>query len=328
MTKKPPKPPAPPHERTLYIVTAINNPFLWNSRIALARKAINSWLLEKEVKVILVECAYGSRHYQLADMAGPRVTFVPVRSRSLLWIKENLLNIGIHRLPHQAWYIGIFDADIEWRHNGWAVDTMNALDIYPVVQPWQYAYDLGPKNEHSLVHRSFASLHHEGKYVIPRFDEKTWQLVNHPYQYPHPGYAWAFRRDFLEHTGGLFEYGGVGSGDHHMALALVGSAHMSIPRGVNSSYKSLLMNWQTRAQSFNGLKLGHTYHTIEHSFHGRKENRAYNTRWQMFLDHSFDPVHDVKRNTYGVLEFAGNKPKLEQEWDRYLRARNEDINSL
>lgn len=316
------------HDRTLYIVTAINNPLLWDSRIRLARKAIASWLLEPEVKVILVECAYGPRGYQLSDLAGPRVIFIPVRARTLLWIKENLLNIGIHHLPHTAWYIGIFDADVQWRNDGWAKATISALDIYPVVQPWQFALDLGPDNGHTAIHKSFASLNHEGKHVIPRFDEKTWQLVNHPYQYPHPGYAWAFTRAFLEHTGGLFEYGGVGAGDHHMALAMVNNAHMSIPKNVNSGYKAILMSWQNRAQTFPGLKLGHTNHTIEHSFHGRKENRSYNTRWQMFLDHNFDPIYDVKRNTYGVLEFAGNKPQLEKEWDRYLRGRNEDINSL
>jgi hypothetical protein len=30
----------------------------------------------------------------------------------------------------------------------------------------------------------------------------------------------------------------------------------------------------------------------------------------------------------GVLEFAGNKPKLEMDVDRYYRSRDEDQNSL
>ena len=48
----------------------------------------------------------------------------------------------------------------------------------------------------------------------------------------------------------------------------------------------------------------------------------------MFLEHGFDPTTDLKYNTQRVIEFAGNKPALEQSWDRYLRARNEDTNSL
>ena len=46
----------------------------------------------------------------------------------------------------------------------------------------------------------------------------------------------------------------------------------------------------------------------------------------MFLRHGFDPTIDLKRNTWGVLEFAGNKPALEHEWDQYLRMRWEDDN--
>jgi len=38
----------------------------------------------------------------------------------------------------------------------------------------------------------------------------------------------------------------------------------------------------------------------------------------MFLDCGFDPVTDIKRNTFGVLEFLGIKPKLERAFDRYL----------
>lgn len=314
--------------RFLHIVTAVSNPLLWNSRIRLAEEAIENWLSQNNIRIILVECAYGQRKHQLEHLAMKLVKYVPVRAKTLLWTKENLLNIGIQQLPENAHYIATLDADIIWRKPNWTDDIVNALDLYPVVQPWKYAYDLAPNNEHYAVHRSFGSLNAEGKHVIPRFDEKTWQLVNYPYEYPHPGYAWGWTRPFLEHVGGLFEYGGVGSGDHHMALALVNNVHMSVPTSVNSSYKSLLMNWQARAQSFNGLKLGYTNHTIEHFFHGRKHDRAYNNRWEMFVKYNFDPVTDVKRNTFGVLEFAGNKPRLEKEWDQYMRARNEDINSL
>jgi hypothetical protein len=48
----------------------------------------------------------------------------------------------------------------------------------------------------------------------------------------------------------------------------------------------------------------------------------------MFERHKFDPTTDVKRNRWGVLDFAGNKPDLEREWDAYLRSRNEDVNSI
>jgi hypothetical protein len=45
-----------------------------------------------------------------------------------------------------------------------------------------------------------------------------------------------------------------------------------------------------------------------------------------FIAQNFDPVADLKRNSYGVLEFSGNKPDLERMFDNYLRDREEDSN--
>jgi hypothetical protein len=69
----------------------------------------------------------------------------------------------------------------------------------------------------------------------------------------------------------------------------------------------------------------HHHGTIEHPFHGRKGDRGYQSRWAMFLDSGFDPVTDLKRNTYGVLEFSGAKPDLERAFDRYLFQRHAGI---
>jgi hypothetical protein len=315
--------------KTLYVVTVISNPLLWKSRILLAEKAIESWLEEPNVKITVVECVYGNRDYQLDYLsADDKIKHVPVRAKTLLWIKENLLNIGLQHLSHDAKYIVALDADILYRRSGWAKDIINELEIYPVIQPWSHCYDLGPNGEHIAVHQSFGNLHAQNRPVVPRFDDKTLHLTNQPYSYPHPGYGLAAKKEFLDWTGGFFEYGGVGAGDHHQLLSLIGSAHMSMPKGINGNFKALLMAWQARALAFNGFKLGYLPHTIEHMWHGKKGNRAYNDRWFIFLNHQFDPITDIKKNSYGVLEFAGNKPTLEREWEKYLRARNEDDNSV
>jgi hypothetical protein len=195
------------------------------------------------------------------------------------------------------------------------------------VQPWDTAYDLGPHDEHIQTHRSFASVWHAGKPVVasgPGF----WKFSGGGYDYPHPGYAWAWRRQALDRIGGLFDLGGMGSGDHHMALGMVGRPEASLPSGVTASYRNAVTSWAARAAAEINGKLGFVHGTIEHPFHGRKSDRGYESRWAMFLGHGFDPHVDLKRNTYGVLEFAGNKPDLERAFDRYLRAREEDVNTL
>lgn len=314
-------------KRILDIVTAIANPIRWESRVRLARETIADWLKEPDVRVTLVECAYGARDHVLSDLASLGVRHIPVRAKTLVWNKESLLNLGISRLPADAHCIGTFDCDVTFRRPGWANETIHALDLYPVVQPWNTAYDLGPNDEHIQTHRSFASVYHSGAPVAAT-GSRFWASDGGPYAYPHSGFAWAWARDILDKLGGLFEFGGMGSGDHHMALALAGRVDTSLPANVNGNYRDAVERWEARALAHVNGKLGFVHGTIEHAFHGRKADRAYVDRWDMFVAHAFDPLSDLKRNTWGVLEFAGNKPALELAFDRYLRAREEDVNTL
>lgn len=306
----------------LHVVTCVANPIRWDSRVRLAKQAISSWVADG-ARVTVVECAYGARPFELADMPG--INHVAVRARTMVWNKECLLNIGISRLPADANYIATLDADVTFRKPSWAAETVHALQLYPVVQPWSDAYDLGPHDEHMAAHKSFCRLYHEGKPVVangPNF----WKFDGGPYDYSHSGYAWAWTRQAIDEIGGLLEVGGMGSGDHHMALGLVGSAEKSMPGGVNGAYRDAVMRWQSRATLHVNGKLGFVPVTIEHLFHGSKQARSYVGRWEMFVEHNFNPQTDLKRNSYGVLEFSGNKPKLEQAFDRYLRSREEDGN--
>lgn len=318
------------HDRIFDIVAVVSNPVGWNTRVAHARNAVLSWLSEPNVRVTLVECAHGARGYDLEDLeAHPRVNFIRVRASSLAWNKENLMNIGIARLPHDARYIGTFDADVVFRRAGWAAATIRALDLYPVVQPWDKCYDLGPNDEHLTVHTCFASVYHAGGPVNPVGPgEKFWQGDGGPHVYPHSGFAWAWTRDVLDRLGGLLEVGAMGSGDHHMALALAGKADYSMPPGTNANYAAIVKRWEASALAHVNGKVGFVHGTIEHWFHGRKWQRYYLSRWDMFVKHGFDPITDLKYNSFRVIEFAGNKPELERDFDRYLRSRHEDVNTL
>jgi len=308
----------------LHVVTCVSNPLRWKSRIDCARKAITEWVADG-TNVYVVECAFGERDWELTDIPG--ITHIPVRAYSMAWNKENLMNIGISRLPHDAKYIMVADADIHFRKRNWPAEVVHALQAHPVIQPWHTALDLGPNDETIQMHRSFCSLYHEEKPVIPN-GNKFWKFNGGPYDYSHPGYVWAYTRKFLEETGGLIDFCGMGSGDHHMAYALIGEVDTTIPQGTTESYTKLLKMWEDRAVRSANYNIGFVSQTIEHYFHGRKQDRGYTTRWDMFLNHQFDPATDLKKNTYGVVEFSGNKPDLIRSWDNYMRERREDVSSL
>jgi len=143
------------HPHLLHVITAVSNPLRLKSRIKLYR-AFEAHMVASGVQLTVVECAYGKRDYECADTPGVR--HIQVRAKSLVWAKENLINIGIARAcqdDSEARYFGVFDADIYFRSPTWAADTVHALQIYDVIQPWSTAYDLGPKGEHIAAHTSF-----------------------------------------------------------------------------------------------------------------------------------------------------------------------------
>lgn len=310
----------------LHVFTARFNPLRWQQ----PERHFRDWvehMLDTGVALTVVECQYGERdHRAVPGNAERHVNFVPVRADSWAWSKENLLNIGVARAP-AAKYLCWCDSDVFFRRPEWAAETIEALQHYRVVQPWSDAYDLGPHDEHLQHHRSFCRQYvHEGPTAVVPIGPRFWKFDGGPYDYPHSGYAWATTRAVLDWVGGLYELGGMGSGDHHQALALAGRVDRSWPGGTVASYQAHLLRWQQRALTVVNGRIGYVPGTIEHRFHGAKRNRGYLSRWEMFVRHGFDPDTDLKRNSWGVLEWAGNKPELEREWDLYLRSRREDDN--
>jgi hypothetical protein len=148
------------------------------------------------------------------------------------------------------------------------------------------------------------------------------------YTFAHPGYAWAATRQALEWTGGLIETAPLGAADHHMALALIGRVRESVPSGVSDGYIGPLLAWQARASQHIAGNISYVPGTIEHSWHGSKNKRAYVDRWNILTRNGFDPSVDLKKNIWGVYELAGNKPRLAHDIDRYFRSRDEDSNTL
>ncbi len=101
------------------VVTVIFNPVKYKSRYDHYQK-FETHMSQSGVLLITVECIFESaEHFGLprqnfeVTRAGDR-RHIQIIAPSIIWMKENLINIAIQRLPQNIEYVAWIDADIEF----------------------------------------------------------------------------------------------------------------------------------------------------------------------------------------------------------------------
>jgi hypothetical protein len=314
-------------DNTLHVIGVISNPVRYHTRWKLFKRWHREMLETPNVKVYIVELAFGNRQFQVTDPTNPN--HLQLRTQNELWHKENMLNIAVRDLLPRDWhYMCWCDTDISWpksydyetetyHPSNWAQETMHQLQHFHVVQPWQHAVDLSWHGSVMNTFESFCSVHLRG--------EQMQTGPGQPYKYAHSGFAWACTKEFWENLPGkgLMDWAIVGSADHHMAWAMINKVDHSVHKGMSNGFKKLALEWQDAAYSVTKGQLGYVKTRIQHYFHGPKVRRGYRERWTMFIEENFDPVRDIAYDHHGLIYLKG-KPRLEHRIRMYMRSRNED----
>lgn len=309
-------------DNTLHVIGVTSNPVRYHSRYRLTREWIEQMRATAHVELYVVETAFGDRQHEIADVADDRQ--LQLRTNSEIWIKESMINLGVrHLLPHNWKYVAWVDTDILFRDAHWAQETLHQLQHFPIIQPWQQCADLGFNGNIMQTHQSLGWLQ-QGASAAARKAATTPALeFDDPYRAGHTGYAWACTRRFWEQTNGLLDHCILGSADNHMGRACIGETHKTIHGKMHPNFHKRALEWQERALVLTHGQLGYARGRIEHAFHGPKAKRYYNTRWQILIDHQFDPATDIMHDEQGLVQLVG-KPALEQAVRQYNRSRSED----
>lgn len=321
----------------LDVVCAISNPVRYRTRYDLFR-AFEKHMKCSGVRLTVVECAFGDRPFEITQADNPR--HVQLRSREELWLKENLLNIGISRLPSDWKYVAWVDADITFQRPDWAQETIQALQHWDIVQPFSHSINMGPtyhplfdshrkgeveqrKIVASWLYCAFNQIPKDG--VKRRFlrDDGLGQdyTITTPSHVWHSGFAWAARREAIDQIGGLLDWAILGSADRHMADMMIGFDDWN-PK-LSEGYRRMLDITKERFDALKG-NYGFVDGLVTHHYHGKLVNRMYTDRWKILFRHQFCPIRDLKRDWQGLWQLSGNKPELRDDIRRYFRARQED----
>jgi hypothetical protein len=310
----------------LYVVTMLENPLRWRSRYW------NYWMFERECEaagaiLYTAEVALGERAFEVTEAGNPR--HLQLRTESEIWHKENALNLLIQRLPSDAKYVAWIDADIRFNRPDWAQETLQQLQHYDVLQMFSHAQDVGPNYEPLATTPGFLF-----KWVTdrPSPHESDFMQSKKAYgyysvksgQFWHPGFAWAAKKSALERVGMLVDHAVLGSGDWHMASALVGQVQRSLYTGYSPAYIRLCREWQDRAEKFIRRNVGYVPGLVNHLFHGAKRDRAYDQRWKFLAKSGYDPQLDLKRDWQGLYQLTDRSITLRDGIRQYARMRNED----
>jgi hypothetical protein len=319
----------------LDVIVVVSNPVRYQARYDLARAFIQH-AQESGARVTVVELAFANRPFELTQTHDP--SHVQVRTAHELWHKENLINLGIARLPRDARYIAWVDADVTFNRPDWVQETLQQLQHYAVVQMFSHSVNLTPK-----YHPIFDSIHksrkaHARKVVaswlychvnrIPRGGKQPTAFLRDGHymgesgdHHWHPGFAWAARKEAIDAMGGLLDWAIVGSADRHMAEMMTGTCAAN-PK-LHPNYRVLLDKHQRLIDSLNG-NFGYVDGLVTHHWHGKLVNRFYLDRWKLLYQHQFDPINDLYRDSQGLWQITATKPRLRDDLRAYFRARQED----
>ena len=356
----------------LYVVVPYFNPWRWKSRVKHAQRALDHFH-QSGATIVLVEAAFARREAVFADygldgMASNcgiigsefRHKYIQMRTSGELWLKENLINIGVNALPHDWQQVMWADADIHFVRPNWVGECIHKLQHYAFLQPFSHARDLGPGYEmlpENYPHanglgfieawkRGFlqttmspeilADLRALGgdiSQLSKDFLQMEQDVLGESYgtiagKRVFPGLAMAATRKGFEDVGGLFDAAVWGGGDWHMSHALVEKTEGMMREDLHRNYKKMVNQWYHRCRTHIRMNVGTMEGSILHHWHGKKTQRGYNSKHALLAKFGFDPLRHLKRDSQGLWMLHDDRSttfvQIRDQMRRVAMERNED----
>lgn len=219
-----------------------------------------------------------------------------VKGTSVMFHKERLCRILETKIPKNYKKLMFCDADLVFKNPNYYQEISNLLNNYDIVHPFTDCVWMDLTYREQLMTRKSSVL----------ATGKMWD-----YKY-HPGFAWAFRRDWYNNVG-FFDYAISGSGDTLSCAAWTKKEFpqrfQSLPQALKrkyNNYRKLIADYPPRVTYATG--------TVEHLWHGTRENRQYSERHTV-LSNVNDVLDLITENCDGVFEF---RPQVYNQYNRFF----------
>ena len=321
-------------DEPLYVITPVFNPQRYRNRWK-HYKNFEKYVLDSGAHLVTIEATFGERENSNVQNVQEKQTVIHIRTSQENWLKENMINIAISRLPPTRKYVAWIDSDVTFARHDWVGETIQQLQHYKVVQMFSEAHDLSYDFETLKVHKSFmycykndvvdAKVPNQLGFKMPPKPTDGYISTVGEKSYWHPGYCWAARREAIEQLGGLIDWGILGGGDTFMAYALIGALNQrTMPNSLGPTGVKWLQEWQNRAEKFIKRNVGYVNGTLLHYWHGAKKDRAYYDRGVILTKAKFNPDVDLYRDSQMAYQINPDNIELRDGAQKYFQQRNED----
>jgi len=261
-------------------------------------------LKRQGVELFTIELIYGENK----PFIKPNSNCIHMRAGSVLWSKENILNILVKKLPKRIEKIAWVDGDILFSNDDWAKETSDKLNKKKILHLCD-TIERTDKHGEVLEYRMSivkGLLRNHKSFLGPQLD--PWADLGGKNGY-HPGMAWAANRSFFEEVG-LFEYDIAGGGDTTMFLCFITGKAQSVGPSASGLYRDgHHRSWHGKLRSYNriafdhvGRNVGYVRGDITHIWHGDGKKKLYGPRHKLCSDVDFDA--DLKKDEQGLLVWA------------------------
>lgn len=251
--------------------------------------------------------------WQRASFLAPEFKTITVRSSSIMFHKEKLLERLVREVPESYTKLCAIDCDIVFQRPDWYDAVSAALDATPVVQPYDRCMWLNADLRTPLSANPSAAA------ILDEIRTRHATGVTNTLL-GHPGFAMAMRREVRQ-----FVWAVVGGGD---AMFLRGTAGLVGGLGGPRMWEltePAWKEWSTTAKTDVGYVAG----GIWHMWHGPMANRQYYDRYAKFVEAVPKSVRDIREilveNADGVWEWREDvRKELNVMMLRYFAGRDDD----
>jgi len=269
--------------------------------------------------VWVVELLYdyeGLNNTSMRDQVDRRCKWLTLRSSSLMWHKEQMLNrLAEHLITIEDYdAVNMVDADILFTNDDWAQRIRAQLEDYQVVQSY---------SEGKSGWQPGGACQSERQGVVARWMKKQSTNANYP------GGGWAARAEVWLDAG-LFEYNLVGGGDTAFASALLyplvgGDYWLEFPWSkISGTYQEAYHNYRECLNEIVGSSISYVKQEALFQIHGARSNRNYINRHRLLQDIDLRPGKELHRNTDGLLEWVHLDGERARKISQYFLGRDCD----